>query len=156
MTQRNLGASIYNDYLAIISLINTYGRDMTRFSIGKLIEVYACRDAKSNTDFYMNTNKISTDAELNSVFRRLTTATSAFSGESEAKTNGVQAFIDENEIRNIEVTLNINELVGAEGTAKIDNLMAFLISIVKSNINLRDIMKYASNDNAIQNRCLSS
>ena len=42
MTQRNLGASIYNDYLAIISLINTYGRDMTRFSIGKLIEVYAC------------------------------------------------------------------------------------------------------------------
>ena len=104
----------------------------------------------------MNTNKISTDAELNSVFRRLTTATSAFSGESEAKTNGIQVFIDEDEIRNIEVTLNINELVGAEGTAKIDNLMAFLISIVKSNINLRDIMKYASNDNAIQNRCLSS
>ncbi|KAK8374166.1 hypothetical protein O3P69_007881 [Scylla paramamosain] len=40
MTQRNFCVSIYNDYLAIMSFINTYGQNMTRFSIGKLIEDY--------------------------------------------------------------------------------------------------------------------
>ena len=146
MTQRNLGASIYNDYLAIMSLINTYGRDMTKFSIGKLIEAYTYTKTKPS-DF--DTDKISTDAELNSVLRRLTTAISAFSGENEAKTNGVRAFTDEDEIKNIDVTLNVNELVGAEGKAKIDNLMIFLLSIVNSSINLKNIMQYASNNNAI-------
>ena len=150
MTQRNLGASIYNDYLAIMGSINTHGRNRTEFSIKKLIEAYACRDTKNKTtNFCTDTNKISTDAELNSVLRRLTTATSAFSGESEAKTNGVLALTDEDEIRNIDVSLNIVELLGVEGRAKISDLMTFLLSIVKSSIRLRDIMKYASNENGI-------
>ena len=151
MTQRDLGASIYKDYVAIMSLINAYGRDMSKFSIGRLIEVYTDAKNKTTDDFCTNTNKISTDAELNSVLRRLTTATSAFSGENEAKANGVQALTDEDEVRNIDVNLNINELIGVEGKAKIDKLMTFLLSIVNSSINLKKIMKYASNDNAIPN-----
>nr|BDT63167.1 MAG: wsv360-like protein [Hemigrapsus takanoi nimavirus]GBG35368.1 wsv360-like protein [Hemigrapsus takanoi nimavirus] len=152
MTQRNLGASIYQDYLAIMSLINTHGREMTKFSIGKLIEAYACRDGKNKTtDFCTDVNKISTDVELNSVLKRLITATSAFSGESEAKTNWIRAFTNEGEIRNIDVTLNINELIGSQGKTKIEDLMGFLLSIVNSSIKLRDIMKYASSDTSIPN-----
>ena len=140
MTQRDLGASIYNDYMAILSLINTYGRDITRFSIGKLIEAYTCRDTKNT---FMNTKKISTEPELNSVLKQLINVTSAFSKDHE--TNGVKDFKNVEEIRNIIVTLDINK----EDKTKIDDLMEFLISIINSSTNIKNTMMYISNDNAI-------
>ncbi|KAK8390452.1 hypothetical protein O3P69_010261 [Scylla paramamosain] len=66
MTQRNFCVSIYNDYLAIMSFINTYGQNMTRFSIGKLIEDYG---KNKTADFCTGTDKISTDEELDSVLK---------------------------------------------------------------------------------------
>ncbi len=58
MTQCNLGASIYNDYLAIMSLINMYGQNMTRFSIGKPIEAYGKKN--KTADFCTGTRSLRT------------------------------------------------------------------------------------------------
>ncbi len=54
MTQRH----IYNDYLAIMSLISMYGQNMTRFSIGKPIEAYGKKN--KTADFCTGTRSLRT------------------------------------------------------------------------------------------------
>ncbi|KAK3865913.1 hypothetical protein Pcinc_028515 [Petrolisthes cinctipes] len=146
MTRRDLGASIYDDYLSILSLVNSYGQQISSFSISKLIEAFGNKKHSSSFNSCADANKITDDNTLSAVLKKLTDATEAFSGEAEAKANGVKVLSDVNDIQ---VSVKCSDVIGNDGKKKVDDMIKFLRSVVKSSLGLRKITRHTSVDNAV-------
>ena len=149
MTQDSLGSSIYNDYMAILSLINKYGNDLSHFSIRKLIESYTSINKSNTKNSCFDRNKIMSETQLNTVLKRLTGAVSAFSGDKEAANlNGVK-YIDEDQVNETLVTVVVRDVIGSNGFDKISKLLALVSSVVNASKNIKNIMVYCNAANKI-------